>query len=200
MLHHRAAPARADGHPGLPRRPARHRDHLGRRPDQRAGDHRPRHEDDEARLQRRRRRRHRLHRTDQGDGLRARQRHPLRHQGRRLPGPHRGHEPVEVGACRQDRRAQPRRGARRRRRLPRPLGQGRADAGDGPVDGEEPDHLRHGQSRSGDHARGGRRNTLGRHHGDRPLGLPEPGQQRSRLPLHLPRRARRAGDHHQRRT
>ena len=32
-------------------------------------------------------------------------RHPVRHQGRRLPGPHRGHEPVEVGACGQDRRA-----------------------------------------------------------------------------------------------
>ena len=36
LLHHRAAPARADGHPGLPRRPARHRDHRRRRPDQRA--------------------------------------------------------------------------------------------------------------------------------------------------------------------
>ncbi len=36
LLHHRAAAARADGHPGLPRRPARHRDHRRRRPDQRA--------------------------------------------------------------------------------------------------------------------------------------------------------------------
>ena len=49
--------------------------------------------------QRRRRGRHRLHRAAQGDGLQARQRHPLRHQGRDLPGPHRGHEPVEVGPC-----------------------------------------------------------------------------------------------------
>ena len=31
-----------------------------------------------------------------------------------------------------------------------------------------------------------------RHHGDRPLRLSEPDQQRARLPLHLPRRARRA--------
>ncbi len=30
-----------------------------------------------------------------------------------------------------------------------------------------------------------------RHHGHRPLRLPEPGQQRARLPVHLPRRARR---------
>ena len=127
LLHHRAAAARADGHPGLPRRPARHRDHRRRRPDQRAGDHRPRHEDDQARLQRRRRGRHRLHRADQVDGLCARKRHPLRHQGRRLPGPHRGHEPVEVGACGQDRRAHAGRGARRRRRRLRPVGQGRAD-------------------------------------------------------------------------
>ena len=44
VLHHRAAPARADGHPGLPRRPARHRHHLGRRPDQRAAPHRPQHQ------------------------------------------------------------------------------------------------------------------------------------------------------------
>ena len=41
----------------------------------------------QARLQRRRRGRHRLHRADQVDGLFARKRHPLRHQGRRLPGP-----------------------------------------------------------------------------------------------------------------
>ena len=127
LLHHRAAAARADGHPGLPRRPARHRDHRRRRPDQRAGAHRPRHEDDEARLQRRRLGRHRLHRADQGDGLHARKRHPVRHQGRRLPGPHGGHEPVEVGACRQDRQAHAGRGHGRRRRRLRPVGQGRAD-------------------------------------------------------------------------
>ena len=38
------------------------------------------------------------------------------------------------------------------------------------------DHLRHGQSRSGNHARGGRRRPLRRHRGDRPLRLSEPGQ------------------------
>ena len=44
-------------------------------------------------------------------GMQGGERHPLRHQGRRLQGPHRGHEPVEVGA--RDRH-------RRRARSPRP--------------------------------------------------------------------------------
>ena len=65
--------------------------------------------------------------------------------------------------------------------------------------GQEPDHLRHGQSRSRDHARGRARRALGRHHRHRPLGLPEPDQQRAGLSLHLPRRARRARLDHQRR-
>ena len=89
------------------------------------------------------------------------------------------------------------RGAGRRRRVLRPLGQGRGDQGDGQVDGGQADHLRHGQSRPGDHRRGSRRGARRRHHGDRALRLSEPDQQRARLPLHLPRRARRARDHHQ---
>jgi malate dehydrogenase (oxaloacetate-decarboxylating)(NADP+) len=42
LLRHRAGAARADEHPGLPRRPARHRDHHRRRPDQRLPPDRPR--------------------------------------------------------------------------------------------------------------------------------------------------------------
>jgi malate dehydrogenase (oxaloacetate-decarboxylating)(NADP+) len=42
MLRHRAAAARADGHSGVPRRPARHRDRRRRRPDQRLPPDRPR--------------------------------------------------------------------------------------------------------------------------------------------------------------
>ena len=79
----------------------------------------------------------------------------------------------------------------------RPVGQGRVHPGHDQVDGAEADHLRHGQSRPRDHRRGGRRDPRRRHHGDRALRLSEPGQQRARLPLHLPRRARRARDHHQ---
>ncbi len=60
VLHHRAAAARAARHPGVPRRPARHRHHRGRRPAQRARSHRPQDRGHQARLQRRRRRRHRL--------------------------------------------------------------------------------------------------------------------------------------------
>ena len=50
--------------------------------------------------QRRRRRRDRLRRAAQGHGPAARERDPVRHQGRDLPGPRGRHEPVEVGATR----------------------------------------------------------------------------------------------------
>ena len=73
--------------------------------------------------------------------------------------------------CGQDQGAHAGRCAGRRRRVLRPLGQGRGDQGHGQVDGAEADHLRHGQPRSGDHRRGGRRGARRRHHGDRPLGL-----------------------------
>ena len=121
--------------------------------------------------------------------------HPLRHQGRDLRGPQGGHEPVEVGLCGEDQGAHAGRGAGGRRRVLRPLGQGRGDQGHGEVDGGQADHLRHGQSRSGNHRRGGGRGARRRHHGDRPLRLSEPDQQRARLSLHLPRRARRARHH-----
>jgi hypothetical protein len=56
-----------------------------------------------------------------------------------------------------------------RRRLLRALGQGRGDQGDGPVDGGQADHLRHGQSRSGDHAARRARRARRRHRRHRPL-------------------------------
>ena len=192
MLHHRAAPARADGHPDLPRRPARHRHRLGRRPDQRAAPHRPQHQGHQDGGERRGRRLDRLHRARQGDGHAARERHPVRHQGRDLPGPHRGHEPVEERPRRAHQGAHARRGDEGRRRLLRPVGQGRGDQGDGAVDGDQADHLRHGQSRSRDHAGGRALGARRRHHRHRPQRLPQPDQQRAGLPLHLPRRARRA--------
>ncbi len=48
-----------------------------------------RHPRDEARREWRRRRRHRLRRASESDRARAEERHPLRHQGCRLQGPHR---------------------------------------------------------------------------------------------------------------
>ena len=55
-------------------------------------------------------------------GFTPEEHHPLRHQGRDLSGPHRRHEPVEVGACGQDLRAHAGRGGRGRRRVLRPVG------------------------------------------------------------------------------
>ena len=66
--------------------------------------------DDETRMQRRRRGGDRQHRAHQGHGSAARQRHSLRFQRRRLPGPHRRHEPVEIRACGRHQGAQPGRG------------------------------------------------------------------------------------------
>ena len=61
----------------------------------------------------------------------------------------------------------------------------------------EADHLRHGQPGPGDHGGGGGGGARRRHHGDGALRLSQPGQQCARLPLHLPRRARRARDRDQ---
>ncbi len=130
----------------------------------------------QARLQRRRRGRHRLPRTAQGDRLHARKSDPVRHQGRDLSGPHRRHEPVEVGLRGQDLGAHAGGGLRGRRRGLRALGQRRFHARYDQVDGGQADHLRLGQSRSGNHRRGSGGGARRRHHGDRPLRLSQPGQ------------------------
>ena len=96
------------------------------------------------------------------------------------------------------RRAHARGGAGRRGHLLRPVRQGRADARTWSRDGGPADHLRDGQPRSRDHAGRGARGASERDHRHRPQRLSEPGQQRARLPVHLPRRARRAGQHDQR--
>ena len=80
MLRDRAAAARADGHPGVPRRPARHRDHRRRRADQRAASDRARTARHQDGGQRRRRGGDRLRRAAEGDGHAGRQRHAVRHQ------------------------------------------------------------------------------------------------------------------------
>ena len=56
-----------------------------------------------------------------------------------------------------------------------------------------PDRVRAGQPRPGDPARGRRGHR--RRHRHRPQRLPEPDQQRARLPRHLPGRARRRRHH-----
>ena len=83
----------------------------------------------------------------------------------------------------------PRRGPARCRRVHRRVGAG-ADHGRRPAaDGTRSDRVRHGQPRSRDPARGGRRARRG--HGHRAQRLPQPDQQRAGLPRHLPGRARR---------
>ncbi len=59
----------------------------------------------------------------------------------------------------------------RRRHFLRPVRQGRADRRNGQVDGAEPDHLRDGQSRPGDHAGGRAQGARRRDHRHRTFGL-----------------------------
>ena len=92
------------------------------------------------------------------------------------------------------RRRQP--GAGRRRRVPRPVRpRGGVCRGD-QEHGAGFDRVRHGQP----DARGAAGGAGGRRPGDRhrPLGLPEPDQQRAVLPRDVPRGARLAGDDDQR--
>ena len=123
---------------------------------------------------------HRLRRAAEGDGHAAGARRAVRHQGRGLPGPHRGHEPVEVGARRGHQGAHADRCAGRRRRVLRPVGEGRGDQGHGPPHGGQTDHLRDGEPGSRDHAGGGARGQSARDHRHRPQRLSQPGQQRAR--------------------
>ena len=117
-----------------------------------------------------------------------------------LQGPERGHEPVEVGARRRDERAHARRGA-----CAAPTSSS-ASPSKGAITREmiasmaaKPIIFAMANPDPEITAGGSRRDPRRRHHGDRPLRLPEPGQQRPRLPLHLPRRARRPRDDDQRR-
>ena len=63
---------------------------------------------------------------------------------------------------------------------------------DGQEHGRQSDHFRDGQPGSGNHAGRGEEGARRRHHRHRPVRLSQPGQQRPRLSLHFPRRARRA--------
>ena len=59
--------------------------------------------------------------------------------------------------------------------------------------------LCHGESRSRNYLRRGQSRSPRCHHRHRPLRLSQPGEQCSRIPLHLPRRARRSRHRYQRR-
>jgi hypothetical protein len=86
---------------------------------------------------------------------------------------------AHAGRCRQ-----------RRRRVPGLLGPRRAHGRDGQDHGRQAHHPGAGQPRARNPPRAGQGRAARLHHRHRPLGLPEPGQQRPVLPLHLPWRAR----------
>ena len=131
LLRRRAALPREDEDPGVPRRPARHRDRRRRGGDQRAARSRASDRGHQDRLDRRRRRRHRLPQHADEARREAREHLALRPPRAGLRGPRRGHEPGEGGLRPGDRPAHARRGDRGRRPLPRAVGPGRADRRDG---------------------------------------------------------------------
>ena len=84
-------------------------------------------------------------------GARPENLYALRHQGGDLQGPHGGNEPLQGTPGQRNRGPHPRGRHGWRRRFLRRLRQGSGDPGDGPLDGQGSDHLRHGQSRPGNH-------------------------------------------------
>ena len=115
-------------------------------------------------------------------------------------GPHRADGPVQGALCARDRGARDaRRGDRRRRHLPRPVGAGvlkpemvRRDGGPAADLWRSPTRCRRSCRRRRARSRPDAIIATGR------SDYPEPGQQRALLSLHLPRRARRRRHHDQR--
>ena len=120
------------------------------------------------------------------------------YRGRRLRGPREADGPLEIGLRAENRQAEAGRGHRRRRHLSRPLRARRAEARDGEAYGGQAADHGACQSDAGDLARGSRHRASRRDDLHRTVRLPEPGQQRPVLSLHLPRRARCQRDHDQR--
>ena len=196
MLRGRAPPQGAPQHPGVPRRPARHRDLRGSRRAQRAPDRRQDARRGAGCVLGRRGRSDRLPRPPARARRRATQHLGMRPQGRRTLRPD-GPERTEEALRARHRRTHARRRHRGRRHLSRPLRPGHHDAGDGAEHGPEAHHPRAREPDARDHARGCARRTARRDHRDRALRLSEPGQQRALLPVHLPGRARLRSDRNQ---
>ncbi len=196
LLLRRAQAARADEDPGLPRRPARHRDRRRRGDPQRA-------QGASARTSRN------VKLVCSGAGAAAiacldllvgvglKRENVVVCDSKGVI--YTGREtPMEENKARYARRHDGAHAGRRHRRrghLPRALGSEGADAGHGrrrwraqplilALANPEPEILP-------ELAKAVRPDA---HHRDRPLGLPEPGEQRAVLPVHLPRRARRGRD------
>ena len=125
--------------------------------------------------------------------------HPRhRHRRRGLRGPPDPDGPVEGEVRPPHRAAHAGRGDRGGRHLPGPLRRRRAQARHGRQDGAQAADPGPGQPDAGDPARARQGGPPRRDHRHRPERLPEPGQQRPVLPVHLPRCPRRRCDHDQR--
>jgi len=188
MLLHREEAARAHEDPRLPRRPARHRHHLlGRRPERPEGRGQG-HRSGQTGVLGRGRRRHRLP-GPHGQARRLAKEHLRGRFARRDLGRPRREDGAQQGPLRpEDRRPYPGRRLQGRRRVPGLFGPRRADPGHGAHHGRPSADHGPGQPRPRDPSRGRQGRPARLHHRHRPFGLPEPGQQRAVLSLHLPGR------------
>ena len=126
-----------------------------------------------------------------GLARRAAQEHlGLRHRRRRARGPQHADGPLEGGLCAEDQRARAGRRDRRRGHFSGRFGAQCIEAGHGQGDGGPAAGDGAGQSESGNHAGRGAQGAPRRDDLHRTLRLPEPGQQRAVLSVHLSRRAR----------
>ncbi len=190
MLPHRGRAAGSARYPGVPRRPARHGDHLGRRPDQRLPHHRAQARGHQAGALRRRSRPSSSSADEEGDGraleLRRRRQRSVIYRGRTTSmNQWKSAHAVDTDA----------------RTLEDAMKGADVFIGlsvKGALTQEmvksmvaQADHLRHGQSRSRSRRR--TRWPCGRTPSSPPATRTiRTGQQRAGLSLHLPRRARRA--------
>ena len=153
VLHHRAPPARAHEHPGLPRRPARHRHHLAAAVITRPGAGGQADRRDQARRLGRRRGGDRLPGPAGGAGREAREHLRLRFAG--VIHDRREDRLDESKARYQRDAAHAGRRHGRRRRGAGLLGGRRDHAGHGQDHGRQADHPRAGQPRAGNPPRAG---------------------------------------------
>ena len=187
MFRDRTAARRGAGHSGHARRPARNGDHRLGSAHQRDAPERETHRRGADRRQRRRCGRHRLCKDVPRARRAPRPDHDVRQPGRSHDPPHR---PQLRQARIRDRPAghDAARSARRRRRLPGRFDGRRARRRHGAVDGRQPAGHGAGESRSRNLLRRGQGGTPRRDRRNGPYRLPQSGEQRAGIPLHLPRR------------
>ena len=199
MLLHRTPVATADEDSGVPRRPARDCDHRRCRAPQRTQGRRQGHRQGEAGGLRCRRRSTRLPRSAGATRRGQAQRHRDGHRRRRVRRSNRG-DGRQQGTLRGRHQGAHAGGSDPRcRRVPRAVGRWRVEARNGEGHGAASDHPGARESDARDHAGHREGGAAGRGDRHRTLGFPEPGEQRTVFPVHLPRGTRRRRHHHHRR-